>query len=213
MKHKGLIILDGPDASGKTTLADSIVRMYDGMSIHLTYNAEVAPRMYDYQKEALEEALIEAKDKIVVIDRHWMSEAIYANVFRGGSPWPQMGKEFDETIVKNAGFYVICVPRSMKYAVMMHKKNIDQDHPYDDTKYRELVLRYQRLIFGCTCGHFKEDDYASQWTRQGGMGRLRDDVMWYHLDLHGAYLSMICMQIVQRLEKLRSEVLKEETHE
>ena len=75
---KGIIVIDGCDGTGKTTLAEAICRRYDGVYIHNTYRWPT--KMPLYHTAALHRALKLAKTRLVVIDRLWMSEAIYAEV-------------------------------------------------------------------------------------------------------------------------------------
>ena len=67
---KGLIVIDGCDGTGKTTLAEAICKRYDGVYIHNTYRWP--QKMPLYHTAALHRALKIARTKLVVIDRLWM---------------------------------------------------------------------------------------------------------------------------------------------
>jgi len=75
-----IIILEGGDATGKTTLAKEI----GGHYIHATYNKDLAGYMVKYHLDLLEAAVILSESSQVVIDRWRMSEVVYGNVFRDG---------------------------------------------------------------------------------------------------------------------------------
>ena len=200
MARTGLIVLDGPDASGKSTLAGAFKQMYGAEIIHLTWNEELRDKMWEYQTDKLFEATELAAEKLVIIDRHWMSESIYANVFRGGSPWPHMGRMMDRVFMKHAAVYIICVHHAIGWAMDFHRKNIDPTHPYDDEKFRELIVRYQRLGLGCK-HRFKEEDYASWYTRQGGFVRNRPyDSLFYHMDREGQYMGIKISLVMEKLK-------------
>ena len=115
---KGLIIVDGCDGTGKTTLAQAICNRYNGVYMHNTYRWK--DKMYLYHTAALHRALKLSKTRLVVIDRLWMSEAIYAEVYRGGSPWPHMGRMIDRIVRKHAGMYIIGL------SPQGHKERFDQ---------------------------------------------------------------------------------------
>ena len=77
-----IIVLDGPDAVGKTTLANKIVEMYPNTKyLHLTYRFK--DKIFDYHTAAIRLASKWAKTHNVIIDRWWPTEAWYATVYRG----------------------------------------------------------------------------------------------------------------------------------
>jgi thymidylate kinase len=174
----GIIILDGPDASGKTTLQNHLVNFYGAIPLHLTYNQDVAPRMFDYQTENMLKAIELSKDHLVIVDRHWISEKIYAKVFRGGSPWPLMGNMMDRVWRKHAAIYVICLPLNYDVGINRHRENLDPAHPYVDDKFKELLREYF--------------EFASDFT-------LRKDTVSYSIDAHGADLNGFCNRLIDKL--------------
>lgn len=142
----GIIILDGPDCSGKSTLQQHLVNNYKAVPMHLTYNKEVGPRMFDYQSNEMLKAVNMSQDHLVVVDRHWMSELVYANALRGGSPWPHMGRMMDRVWRKHAAIYVICLPSTLERAVGYYQHNIDNTHPYTVEQYERLYVSYEELL-------------------------------------------------------------------
>lgn len=106
-----LIIIEGPDRTGKTTLGKYFVkRLYDrgqnAVYLKAVYTARLASAMFDYQTNLLDIAQwnIENTDSRVIIDRHWPSNAIYGTicnnqiVFQTGS--------FQDRIEKLGGIYI-----------------------------------------------------------------------------------------------------------
>lgn len=105
---KGLIVLEGPDGGGKTTLAKAIGRVTDAHYLHLTYRWK--DRMFQYHTAGLLHALKKSRDQLVVIDRLWPSERVYADAFRGGTKWPLMGRLMDRVLRRFGAAYVFCIP-------------------------------------------------------------------------------------------------------
>lgn len=104
-----IIILEGPDGSGKTTLGRSLAKRMNARYIHATY--KFPKKMFTYQTALMHEAMrAVAAGQPVIMDRLWISEAIYAKVFRDGSPWPLMGRYFERLLYKVGGFYIYCRP-------------------------------------------------------------------------------------------------------
>ena len=83
-EYKGLITLDGADATGKTTLAKRIVELFGGEYIHLTWSPELEEVMHNYRTAAIHYAANLAKHTVVVLERPWLSHPIYSEVYRGG---------------------------------------------------------------------------------------------------------------------------------
>lgn len=83
-KLRGLITVDGPDASGKTTLAKRITEVTGGVHIHLTWTPQLAEVMNEYRESAIRYASALAHDRVVVLERPWLSHAVYSDVYRAG---------------------------------------------------------------------------------------------------------------------------------
>ena len=101
-----LIIIEGGDGTGKTTLANELVHRMGAHYCHLTYR--FCDRMDQYHTAALELALKRLAYQPVVLDRWWISEQVYARAFRGQTRWPYMGRMLDRVAQKHAATYVLC---------------------------------------------------------------------------------------------------------
>lgn len=113
---KGIIILEGQDASGKTTLANYLLKKYKGTYIHATYRFK--NKMPIYHAALLRRALKLSKNQLVIIDRLFISEYIYAKVFRGGTPWPEAFKMFNSFCRELNIPIVLCVPETIERGII-----------------------------------------------------------------------------------------------
>lgn len=107
-----VIVIDGPDCSGKTTLANSIIEHFGGKEkvayIHATYRFRT--KMDVYHRAIYERAMKLAQKMPVIIDRWWSSEIVYAKAFRGRTSWPKNARIFDR-LARRAGFmYIFALP-------------------------------------------------------------------------------------------------------
>lgn len=80
----GLITIDGPDASGKTTLAKRICEVTGGQYIHLTWSPQLAKVMHLYRMSAIGFARALAQHCVVVLERPWLSHPVYDEIYRAG---------------------------------------------------------------------------------------------------------------------------------
>jgi thymidylate kinase len=78
-----IIILEGPDGQGKTTLAKALCDTYNGYYMHASYHKKMASMMSKYIKSILHKAiLLHQQGKLVVIDRLTISCIVYERVYR-----------------------------------------------------------------------------------------------------------------------------------
>lgn len=178
------LVLDGPDAAGKTTLARRLQELEpDTLYIHLSYIADDRS-MYQANWIALNEARKSlARGCSVVLDRSWMSENIYSSVYRGGSKIGAMVRALDRMIQRLCGVYVVCAP-TVESAVRRHANTAQSGREMyqPDDRIRQVAERYFAIVKGFPLeGH---RDYVDSWVRHHYM-RNRQDVTHYDVDLHG----------------------------
>lgn len=164
-QNKGIILIEGPDACGKSYLQKFFVDKYGAIPIHLTYPPPGDIPVWDYHTREMIRAIELSDNNLVVVDRHWISELIYAKVFRNGSPWPYMGRMMDRVWRKHGTIYIMCLPLDVDITIRRHRDNINKNHPYTDDKFREVVNGY--LIFYDNGFDVREDVYAYRLELEG----------------------------------------------
>src|SRR5437588_387325 len=102
MAITGCIYIDGPNASGKSFLSKAILKRFKGREIHCTYR--FGHDMVTYHMAALRRVFRYSENELVIINRNWISEDIYAETFRGGTKWPHIGRLFQKLTLKHAVF-------------------------------------------------------------------------------------------------------------
>jgi thymidylate kinase len=142
-----IVVLEGPDGAGKTTLAKYLCEHHSFKYLHSTYRFK--DRMDLYHWAQLELALKLAQHSPVVIDRWYMSEFVYAKVYRGGSRWPMMGRLLDRVALKHGITYVWCVPLdALKYAQRFETLRASRVEMYDhslEQVRQEYLAQYKRV--------------------------------------------------------------------
>jgi thymidylate kinase len=159
-----LIILEGADGVGKSTLGRALALKFGGFYFHATATKTLIPAMRDYQTnlmENIEENV--AMGRIIVMDRFWPSELIYGAVFRPDNPHGFSHQEMELRCDKLDAIYVCCFSDT---AVARHcAGHKDPKHPYDDTSFKKVYEMYEA---------FYADNVA------------QPDFVRYHMEVDGA---------------------------
>jgi thymidylate kinase len=141
-----VIIFEGPDASGKTTLAKRVAKEFGAHYIHMSGNERLHQAMREYHMQVLEdiEWNVENNSDLIVMDRCWMSELVYAGALR--LQWLDRFKweEFHRRFKKLGALYVRCMTDEIR---TLHQKLVDPRHSYDSFQYNKIVCRYQDIGF------------------------------------------------------------------
>jgi thymidylate kinase len=119
-----IIVLEGPDGSGKTTLGRALAGELHAHYLHCSYR--YANHMHTYHTAVLELALRLAQHRPVIIDRWWPSEQVYARTFRRKTRWPMSGRMLDRVALKHGITYVLCLPAN-KAAYLFHFQKLKAD--------------------------------------------------------------------------------------
>ena len=108
MNENKVIIIEGPDFSGKSTLAQDLMQRYRN---HVYIHCAVTPDIYALHTTAITNAFNLSKDFTVIIDRLHYSELVYGPIFRNGVSYDV--QKFDDLYSsKNIPnlYKVLCLP-------------------------------------------------------------------------------------------------------
>lgn len=140
-----IIILEGADGTGKSTLAREIQDQTKGSILHATYRADL--NMFEYHTTLMMAAFaLASMGETVVLDRWAPSERVYSNVFRNGESYQTsvlIGES--EVAAEDVGIILRWVYTHNEDAIENHTKNKDtRDEMYDDMT--KVVEEYEDYI-------------------------------------------------------------------
>jgi len=198
---RGIVILEGADGTGKTTLARALETHYGAAYIHGRYY----PRAWPYHLAMLRAACRESQKRLVVVDRHWISEAIYGRVYRGVGEHLALARMFYRIWYRFGALYVICAPPSEVVQENFLQLKDKRKEQYAD-RMGEVNDRYLRLYTGETdVSPLVDEDYVDQLTR---IGMHKRPERWMHYDYrlfkHQHGLQNICEAIVWKIRVIRN---------
>ena len=144
-----LIILEGPDNMGKTTLAKEIIgSVNNGVYLHgIKVGDTKAQKRYHHNLLDIAVANLDLKSDCVIIDRHWISHLVYnrypgfcEKYYHTTDNSEEYSKEFIERLKLLKAVYVFCYSEKGEEE---YSKNIDPDHPYTVKEYKEYCKVYR----------------------------------------------------------------------
>ena len=141
---KRLVIFEGVDGAGKTTLAKHVANVLDADLIHhgpyqdITGGVDLAEI---YEKSTLN-AVYGLRN--VILDRSWISEEVYGAVYRdGANRLAHIAQTIERRLVFSYDLSVVvvfCVPLLSRVIVNLSMR----DEAFDPTKIREVYNAYLR---------------------------------------------------------------------
>ncbi len=193
---RGIVILEGADHSGKTTLARHIIETYGARYLH----GRIFPSMWRYHVAMLRLALRWADSELVVIDRLWLSELCYGEVYRGGPAYDLGARCLDRVAMRVGAVTVICSPDDQEFQIKQHAARAARgEEAY--RKIQRVVSLYADLVRG-SVGH-PGDGYLAQHIRYGDYLQ-RADTLVYDLDKDGHRLTYVTKQIASKIRSLQA---------
>jgi thymidylate kinase len=198
----GIVLLEGADASGKTTLARHLVDRYGAKYLHSTVRRDV----WRYHTGALRLAVRHSENQLVVMDRHWISELVYGAVFRGAPAYDVGARCFDRVLRRYGAVTVLCAPINQREQARRWAVGREAGKKEHFDRVREVIQRYFDLAEG-NVAH-PGNGYLDQLIRFQDFN-LRDDVLVYDIDLHGIYpgpsgIEKFGRRIIDMVERLQS---------
>ncbi len=155
-----IIVLEGPDCSGKTTLGQALHKEFNGKFKYIhnsldrgqlvwrNEDGKIIKKYKDLYHSHIDSLRLH---KNAIVDRLWPSELIYGNVFRGGTQYnvAQVKKICEEY----KPLYIGCLPP--KHLVMKYfQRRLDTE----DFSSVDSVYDHYQVIFDL-CPEFKIFDY------------------------------------------------------
>ena len=206
----GIVILDGPDGAGKTTLANKLAEVAEKQGYTPYYRHLGAPvrAAWDEHKEALLEYIrlaFSGKKNLVIADRYFMSEAIYGHIYRQGSEYPYAARHFDRLLYRYGALRVVCAP-PVEYVVQTHATLKSQRAEMYSDGMQSIAQMYYDLWHGCDGNNLALSpmgDYVHQLIWKGGV---QDKIGWRHYDVTADGQNMVhyCEDLLAELEDLRA---------
>lgn len=115
---KGIIILEGADCSGKTTLATVIRSLGEHEYVHCGISDEV----WKLHSGVVGRAGPLSADKLVIIDRLWLSEQVYGQAYRSGPAYDFGARFLDRLLTAAGAITVLCVPENTGRQKAIHQQ-------------------------------------------------------------------------------------------
>lgn len=184
---KGLIVLEGSDCVGKTTLAINLANLFHNtIIVHHTYYKD---GIFNVFKHSLANAIEWIKEgKLVIFDRFDMSETVYGQVFRDGSALTNEQKiEMLKLLKPINTMQIICAPDDVEVVIETHKKmKAKREEMYDDI--RQIANVYDKIAKKWQLNNIP-DKIVYDWTKNEGNSEILKMAELITTELGGNYVS------------------------
>lgn len=196
MISPGILILEGPDCAGKTTLARYLEKEHGAIYLHHGWSPryDVGRRFFASLRRA---GRLAAEGKLVVIDRLWLSADAYGSIYRGASDVPRRGRMLQRLALKYAAVTVLCVPPVEAVVEAHRREKKKRAEMYDDV--RAVAEWYARLTAGRgPIG--KRDCYGDLLAEPGALiGKRRAHFTTYDWTVDGHDLAFVAEELFDLL--------------
>jgi hypothetical protein len=194
---RGIIILEGADGVGKTFLARHLVQKYGAFYIH----NGLWPNMWERHTAAARLAIKKQAKQLVVIDRLWLSEQIYGQVFRGGPAYDLGARCLDRAMLRYGALTVLCVRKNLR----KHLAHFEELKAMRSEKFMTMA-RVSQFYYDLLHGNVAHpgDTYVDQLVRFQDYRR-RHDVLSYDMDQESPETAAAAL--VARVDTLRYQAL------
>ena len=147
MTMQPIVILEGIDGSGKTTLAAKLAKALQAFHVHHgTYRGCKPTQLVDIYRASLRPALLGYAS--VVLDRAWYSEPIYGAVFRdGANRLSQMDVELLESLMHMAPSLVVVMHLTLEEAWASVSSRLADELPQQRAQLLALHSLYASAVW------------------------------------------------------------------
>lgn len=141
-----LLIIEGPDCSGKTTLAQFLAKQTHSLYWHMSGHPALHQAMTAYHWVSLESIEWNIKNgRSVVLDRSWPSEFVYGREFRPALVDLFPFKNFQDKIAELHGKYIFCMDGEIESRFEKLHTSVNHKN-YDRGQFCNIVQGYQVLM-------------------------------------------------------------------
>lgn len=192
-----IIVLEGPDGVGKTSLGEALTEYLGAKYLHLTYRFR--NKMDLYHSAAIRLCARWADKQPVILDRWWISEILYAEAYRGGSPFIKRHFLLEHIANQMGVTYVMCLPEDrqqyfdhyMSVKAGRSEAELARDPPEGVEKVYDLYVDFYKSYLGHKENVMRYDVFKNY--NENEVAR-------------GIVLREICQKIVEFTEDYRSEL-------
>lgn len=140
---RGIILLEGADASGKTSLAQVFREQHAAHYIHGSLYRDPLK----WHRAAIRRATrLSGAGNLVIIDRNWLSHLVYGAVFNN-QKYEDEARDLDKTLREMGALTVLCVPSDplRQEADWLANKGAGKTEHFNSV--REVIALYLDLAY------------------------------------------------------------------
>lgn len=192
-KPGGILLFEGADSSGKTSLARYFVEKYGAHYIH----GRVHKDAWKWHNAAIRRALrFKEHGEFTVIDRNFISHLVYGRVFNN-QQYDAEARFLDDAFRENGALIVLCSPDDQLRQIARWEKEKAAGRPEAFDNIKQVVALYADLARGNLAQSGR--GYLDEMIRYGDFAE-RPNVFIYDVHKYWGNLAGAARVILKRLE-------------
>lgn len=136
-------LIDGPDGAGKTTLVEKLLKQFPGALVVHCGKPANDEEAFNYWKKHASIIKDSADERVVIFDRCWYSDRVYAPIMRGREEMTPQQREYLELLVKEHGGGVVLYLTGNVRDLWRRCKRRGEDYITSESLLRRLHDRYE----------------------------------------------------------------------
>lgn len=136
-----IILIEGPDGAGKTTLAEKLSKQTGYVLLHRSY-PKTAEEMANMMQEYMQ---VIKSGKNCIIDRCWYSEMVYGPIMRNETniSYPDM-YELERAVARVGGIVIYCTGN--RKVLWQRCTERGEDYVVDEETFKDIYYGYSDLM-------------------------------------------------------------------
>lgn len=127
--YAGIIVLEGADCTGKTTLAKYLEDNYGAYYAHHTWSKELNADFHNYMVYSFLKIINIARDQLVVVDRAWLSYEVYGRTINHYDPKSNVQDTINRVLDESKAVTIMCLSDDSK--ALQSRFDNSEDEMYD----------------------------------------------------------------------------------
>lgn len=186
---RGVVVLEGADNMGKTTLAKYMEENFGAYYINHTWSPQLDSKFLEYMTNSFARISHIALRQLVVVDRAWVTHELYGKAYGEYKVNPGVQPLIDSMLKNFGAVNVMCLADDLDKVQELHEAS-EKDEMYKDNY---EVARLYDLLWGAGIKGMRDGKPANSWN----------NYYKYTIGENGSDMGAFCSDLFSKNPQLR----------